>query len=215
MTDLRPGMKIEITTSYAPDRARSDALSQVDAALTQLRDKLAGVTSQLSQVTMQEWADTLDGKVRTARPDNRMYQAGETPCHESDGVVRCLARQGHAGDHIGYGSTRRWHNDDVTCRAPGPCTCGYCPGGMHGWFISYPDKPIGATALCAACALIPDAVAKMLDKTRVYTAWPTGGQSWDGITSLRRIDSACHTPGWRPAKDWTCVHCRKKGWPGT
>jgi hypothetical protein len=221
MTELRPGMKVEITTSYAA--TPTAALEDVAAALTGLRDKLDG-----TRAAVQEWAGMLERAPVRTRPCNRMYQAGETPCHATDGVVRCLAQKDHTGDHVGYGSGRRWHNDSdddvlddweqelLSANDEGvsfaEIAAKFRPG-MYGWFERYPDRPLGNSVLCAACAGKPGEVERMLDRTEKGTrSYP-----WDGFTALRPIDPAQNNPGhgFVQTREWTCCACYERGWPET
>jgi hypothetical protein len=224
MTDLRPGMKIEITTSYTQTPGRTAALEDVATTLEALRDKLNG-TRAATRAAVQEWAGMLERAPVRTRPGNRMHQAEEPACMDTDGVVRCLAAKGHTGDHVGYGSSRRWHNDaddEVLAAWEAELLAANDDGasfaeiaakisGMYGWFERYPDRPLGNSVLCAACAGKPDQLERMLDRTETSTrTYP-----WDGYTALRPIDPAYDNPGhgFVKTREWTCCACHEKGWP--
>lgn len=91
--DLNTKMTISVTTSVAVTPDRKDTLTQVETALTALRDKLTGITHR---------PDNSDPGIsdRRARCDTR--SAGTF-------TYICLALKDHTGDHIAWGGGRNCH----------------------------------------------------------------------------------------------------------
>lgn len=87
--------------------------------------------------------------------------------------------------------------------------------GMLGWFISYPDRPVGSTVLCAACASDGAIVGKWLERQRARpgSCGYDDTYAWDGVEEIRPVDPSYNSPGWSPTRQWTCLACFKRGWP--
>lgn len=91
--DLNTKMTISVTTSVAVTPDRKDTLTQVETALTALRDKLTGITHR---------PDNSDPGISDRRARCGTRSAGTF-------TYICLALKDHTGDHIAWGGGRNCH----------------------------------------------------------------------------------------------------------